>query len=190
MCAAGKAWLKNMNKQQLRRAIKSRISRLEAKTDEARMIMERIKELPEYREAGTVLAFIPLPDEPDIMPLLSDDPKVLFPYIEDGLMHFSASDEFHMASYGAMEAGHAEADYDSALMLVPLLGYSRKLQRIGRGGGFYDRYIAANRGRIITAGVAFSISLLEDFEGEDHDAVLDMVITPDSVVRIPGNASL
>ena len=189
MCAAGKAWL-TMDKKQLRKTIKSRISGLESKADEARMIMERIKELPEYREARTVLAFIPLPDEPDIMPLLADDPRVLFPYIEDGLMHFSASDEFHMSSYGAMEAGHAEADYDSALMLVPLLGYSRHLQRLGRGGGFYDRYIAANRERIITAGIAFSISLLEDFEGEDHDAVLDMVITPDSVVRNPGYASL
>ena len=158
MCAAGKAWL-TMDKKQLRKTIKSRISGLESKADEARMIMERIKELPEYREARTVLAFIPLPDEPDIMPLLADDPRVL-------------------------------ADYDSALMLVPLLGYSRHLQRLGRGGGFYDRYIAANKERIITAGIAFSISLLEDFEGEDHDAVLDMVITPDSVVRNPGYASL
>ena len=175
-----------MDKTKLRKTAKKRILELEGKENESRIIMENLKALKEYAEAETILAFFPLPDEPDILPLLKDDPRVLFPYIEDGTMHFGLPHGIHRSICGTMEGEHVEKEFTSALMLVPLLGYSSMLQRLGRGGGFYDRYIAENRKRITAAiGIAFSVSLMEEFQAESHDAVLDMVITPDSVVRNP-----
>ena len=174
-----------MNKRSLRKTAKERIASVADKPEESRRITERLKELEEYRNAETILGFIPLSDEPAIFSLLAADSRVLFPYIENGELHFSASRKLSKAQYGAMEAEHYEAKYEKALMLVPLLGYSCSMQRLGRGGGYYDRYIAANRERIITAGIAFSVSCLEDFEAEAHDAFLDIIITPDSVVRRP-----
>ena len=182
----GSRFLLSMDKKELRRIARRRIRDLRDRPLESSMIISRLQNLDEYRNAENILAFAPLPDEPDILPLLIDDERVMFPYIEDGRMHFSASHSLHVSAYKAMEAEHIDSYYSSALMLVPMLGYSRSLQRLGRGGGFYDRYIAENRSRITaTAGIAFSASLLEEFEAEEHDAVLDMVITPYSVVRTP-----
>lgn len=177
-----------MDKTELRKNAKKRIRELKGKTGESERIMENLKSLREYNEAETILAFFPLSDEPDIIPLIKSDPRVLFPYIDKGAMHFGSAHILHRSAYGTIEGEHIEEDYDSALMLVPLLGYSSTLQRLGRGGGFYDRYIAENRERITAAiGIAFSVSLLEEFIAEDHDAVLDMIITPDSVVRNPAS---
>ena len=171
-----------MDKKVLRKRVKQRILTIPSRKKESDAIIEHIRDLKEYRESRTILMFIPLPDEPDISPLL-DDSRVLLPYIEDGALHFSSSRILHRADYGALEAEHTEAMYDSALMIVPLLGYSSSLGRLGRGGGYYDRYIRENRNRIITAGVAFSVSFLPEFIPEEHDALLDIVITPDAVVR-------
>lgn len=79
---------------------------------------------------------------------------------------------------GFLEPEMSEADYEKALMLVPLLGYNSKLCRLGRGGGYYDRYIRENRDRIRTIGLAFSASFFPDFSEEEHDAALDAVLTP------------
>ena len=91
-------------------------------------------------------------------------------------MHFSASRRFTKSSYGVYEPEHVEARFERALMLVPMLGFCG-LQRLGRGGGFYDRFINESRGRIIAAGVAFSISRCPEIECEEHDAPLDLIFT-------------
>ena len=175
-----------MNKEELRREYRKRIRTIDT-GDESRRIVQNIFKLPEYDAARAILAFSPLSDEPDISPILQDR-RVLLPYISNGRMAFSASRNLHRSEFGFLEPEKIEEDYRSALMLVPLLGYSSTLQRLGRGGGFYDRYIAENRERITAAiGIAFSVSLLEEFIAEDHDAVLDMIITPDSVVRNPAS---
>ena len=128
-----------MDKKVLRKQVKQRILTIPSRKKESDAIIEHIRDLKEYRESRTILMFIPLSDEPDISPLL-DDSRVLLPYIEDGALHFSSSRILHRADYGALEAEHTEAMYDSALMIVPLLGYSSSLGRLGRGGGYYDRY--------------------------------------------------
>ena len=122
-----------MEKDELRAILKERIRAFPRKAEESRMIVDAIAGSSLWREAETILAFIPLPSEPDITPLL-DDRRVLLPYIERGGMHFSA-------------------------------------------GGFYDRFINESRGRIIAAGVAFSISRCPEIECEEHDAPLDLIFT-------------
>ena len=164
-----------MEKDELRAILKERIRAFPRKAEESRMIVDAIAGSSLWREAETILAFIPLPSEPDITPLL-DDRRVLLPYIEGGGMHFSASRRFTKSSYGVYEPEHVEARFERALMLVPMLGFCG-LQRLGRGGGFYDRFINESRGRIIAAGVAFSISRSPEIECEEHDAPLDLIFT-------------
>lgn len=148
---------------------------------ESETIISILIDSKEYKEAETILAYTPLSDEIDITPLLCDK-RILLPYIEKGKMYFSASKSFHRAPLGFYEPEHEEAHYDKALMLVPLLGYNERLYRLGRGGGYYDRYIKENRNRIYSIGLAFSSSKIE-FTEEEFDAKLDSIITCEG--RIP-----
>jgi 5-formyltetrahydrofolate cyclo-ligase len=61
------------------------------------------------------------------------------------------------------------------LLLVPLLAFDDRGHRLGYGGGFYDRTLAAFRVRAI--GIAFAGQEVEYLPHESHDMKLDAVLT-------------
>ncbi|KAB1072466.1 5-formyltetrahydrofolate cyclo-ligase [Methylobacterium planeticum] len=63
------------------------------------------------------------------------------------------------------------------LLIVPLVGFDRRTYRLGYGGGFYDRTIAAMPARPRTLGVGFALGQLETIYPQPHDIALDAVIT-------------
>ena len=166
----------DMDRKELRKEMISRVKAFQGKAEESSEIVEMIRSSRQWQEAETILAFHPLPSEPDISPLL-EDKRILLPYIEDGVMRFSSSRKLSLSAFGFMEPEHVEEGFSSALMLVPLLAYNGHY-RLGRGGGFYDRYIAENRERLLTAGVAFSVSYEPRYIPAAHDERLDMIFSP------------
>ncbi len=70
------------------------------------------------------------------------------------------------------------------LVLVPLLACTLKGVRLGQGGGFYDRALAAMRasGRIIAVGLAWEVQVVDHLPEAEWDARLDYVATPARLV--------
>ena len=66
------------------------------------------------------------------------------------------------------------------LLIIPCIGYDRSGFRLGYGGGFYDRSLAARP--IATIGIAFDACELGDFVVQDHDRPLDVIVTEQRVV--------
>lgn len=60
---------------------------------------------------------------------------------------------------------------------VPLIGFTQDCDRLGQGGGHYDRWLAEHPGRI-TIGLAWDVQLVEELPVEPHDIALDAVVTP------------
>jgi 5-formyltetrahydrofolate cyclo-ligase len=69
-----------------------------------------------------------------------------------------------------------------SLVLVPCVGYGPKGVRLGYGGGFFDRTLAALKPRPYTVGLAFSHGYLPELAAEAHDVPLDAIITNEGVV--------
>ncbi len=63
------------------------------------------------------------------------------------------------------------------LMLIPLVGFDRAGYRLGYGGGYYDRTLAAAVPRPATIGVGFELSRLESIGPEPHDVAMDWIVT-------------
>jgi 5-formyltetrahydrofolate cyclo-ligase len=63
------------------------------------------------------------------------------------------------------------------LLVVPLVGFDRQGYRLGYGGGFYDRTIAALPERPRTVGVGFELGRLETICPQSHDIPLERIIT-------------
>ncbi len=61
-------------------------------------------------------------------------------------------------------------------LLVPLVGYDPHGFRLGYGGGFYDRTLAAMPTRAATIGVGFTLGALETIHPQPHDIPMDVVI--------------
>lgn len=68
------------------------------------------------------------------------------------------------------------------LLFVPCVGYSAGGYRLGYGGGFYDRTLAALEPRPFTVGLGFTHGFLDDFEPEAHDLPLDAILNDNGVV--------
>lgn len=164
-----------MDRNGLRRILLKRIKAFKGKKEESEKIVKLILDSSEWKEAETILAYSPLSSEVDISPLLSDR-RILLPYIENGEMEFAYPRNLRASGLGFMEPEHCKAEYRKALMIIPMLGFNG-LCRLGRGGGYYDRYIHENRNRLILWGVAFSVSDCPDLIPEPHDERLDRIIS-------------
>jgi 5-formyltetrahydrofolate cyclo-ligase len=62
-------------------------------------------------------------------------------------------------------------------LLVPLVGFDAAGHRLGYGGGFYDRTLAALEPRPLTIGIGFEIARLASIDPGPHDAPMDVIIT-------------
>ena len=71
------------------------------------------------------------------------------------------------------------------ILLVPLVGYDNRLNRLGYGGGFYDRYIEKieKTKKIIKIGLAFSYQQLKSVPINQHDKKLDYIITEKEILK-------
>ena len=65
------------------------------------------------------------------------------------------------------------------ILLVPLVAFDKNLNRIGYGGGFYDRYIkkVKKKKKIVTIGLAYSFQKVKKIPVTKHDIQLDFIIT-------------
>jgi 5-formyltetrahydrofolate cyclo-ligase len=73
------------------------------------------------------------------------------------------------------------ASFEPQLLLVPCVGYGPKGLRLGYGGGFYDRTLAALQPRPITVGVGYANGFVPWLQGEPHDVPLDAMVTDEGL---------
>ncbi len=69
------------------------------------------------------------------------------------------------------------------VLLIPLVGFDARGYRLGYGGGFYDRTLAAPPQRPLTVGLGFEIGRLPSIRPGPHDIPMDVIITEAGVVR-------
>jgi 5-formyltetrahydrofolate cyclo-ligase len=73
-------------------------------------------------------------------------------------------------------AAHAEQVVPEVLFM-PLVGFTDRGERIGQGGAFYDRWLAAHPGTL-AFGMAWDVQKVDELPTEPHDMTLTAVITP------------
>lgn len=136
--------------------------------------------LPQWQSAGAVLAFAAMPDEPDTAEMLrralADGKRLLLPRVrsktEMDWVEIPALRLLRPGAFGIQEppADLPAADpagYAAALALVPCLAASREGVRLGRGGGYYDRFLAHYKGRRLL--VCPTAAMLGDLPCEGWD---------------------
>lgn len=81
--------------------------------------------------------------------------------------------DIQVGNYGIKEPrGSVELEPD--LIIVPAIAYDKEGNRIGYGGGYYDRYLEGRRA--FKLGVIYDFQLLDKVEVEEHDIGVDLVI--------------
>ena len=91
---------------------------------------------------------------------------------------YSLKDPLKINKYGIPETISKKKVIPGAL-LVPLVAFDNQLNRLGYGGGYYDRYISKlqDKDQIIKIGIGFSFQKVKSLPINKHDKKLDFIIT-------------
>ena len=98
--------------------------------------------------------------------------------------YWSTKDPLVINKYGIPEPISNKVKYPD-ILLVPLVAYDKNLNRIGYGGGFYDRYIKKikKNKKIITIGLAYSFQKVKKIPVNKYDIKLDFIVTEKKELR-------
>jgi len=147
-----------------------------------------------YQSATTILAYASLPTEISLDPLinhaLQNNKTVCIPAVEwdKKTMHpvqiRSLDKDLQIGRYGLRSPSSRCTlipDAQIPLALIPGLGFDPSGRRLGRGAGFYDRWIELRlrlTEPLTLVGVCFDEQIVERVPTDPHDQIMDLVQTP------------
>lgn len=151
-------------------------------------ICRRLEALPEVQSAKLIFSYLALPGEVDASSFhawaMERGMTLAFPVTkEDGSMEAYApmesslwqKDQFGVLAPTAETSRHISPE-DITLILAPCVAFDESLQRLGQGGGYFDRFFARCP-NAIRIGLAFEVQKLPAIAIEDHDVPLHAVQT-------------
>ena len=142
------------------------------------------------------MIYLPLPDEVDISPVAlrgwQEEKIIAAPKLTWDRRHMlpiriqSLEIGITPTRAGVREPAEGEpiAIESLDMVLVPALVFDTKGNRIGRGAGFYDRFLASPEFKGVSVGVAFEEQVVDNLPVEPHDVPVDMLITDERLIRI------
>ena len=160
-----------------------------ARVDTSAQVCAHLREWDIWKNATAILLFAPMPAEPDLWPLLeaalaAGKIAALPRYHPAGKLYAAARvqnlpGDIVSGAFGIREPGpHCPEQPLSRfeLILAPGLAFDSSGRRLGRGKGFYDRFLAGVRG--VKCGVAFDEQIVDEVPAGPGDVLLDCVLTP------------
>ena len=153
--------------------------------------------LPEYRKCSSVMFYVSIHNEVDTYNLidqaLEDGKKVLLPKCRAGNKVIEAIEiknttaDLRRGLFGILEPVNnlvpntlvSEID----VIVVPCVGVDRKGNRLGRGAGYYDRFLKNCVPGACKIGFAYDFQLFEYIPNNDYDIPVNIVITEKEIIR-------
>lgn len=175
-----------MDKSALRKMIreKKRAMTEQQIVDASNRLAEKFFASRQYQDAKTIYGYLPYNQEVRTVPMLEralrDGKRVAVPKVYGDEMKF-----IYMTDLSAVSGGYAGipepladepvADDPTALVLMPGLAFDPQGHRIGYGGGFYDRFLAAEPTHP-TLALCYDFQMLPQLETEEFDIPVDCVL--------------
>ena len=176
-----------MDKKALRSQIKEQKRQMTAHQIES--ASQRLTELfvatEQYRQAKTVYGYLPYNQEVRTTGLLQralqEGKRVAVPKIYGDEMRFIYLDDLSLvekSSFGIPEpiADEPVADDPTALVLMPGLAFTKRGDRMGYGGGYYDKFLA-NEPHHPTVALCYDFQIVDRIPTDDHDIPVDIVLS-------------
>ena len=181
--------MKHKIRQHIRGKIKE-YSELE-KSEKSAIIKDRLLNEEEFKKAGVVMFYVSLKDEVNTISMidetlktgkrvcvpviLKEDKRLIAGEIKDRKADLESQ---HFGIYQPREGHVKEVPLeDIDLIIVPGIAFDKKNVRLGRGHGYYDRFLCSLSDRTRTIGLAFDFQVVEDLPQDSHDIPVWKTIT-------------
>lgn len=176
-----------LSKVDIRQVIKQRNKCLSKAEREAQstFVLSQLANHPRFKTAQTVMLFSSLPDEVNTHAFIrqwAQTKRIVLPVVKGDDMElrlFTTEKDMHIGAFGISEPIGHTFDYldDIDLIIVPGMAFDKEGHRLGRGKGYYDRFLS--RPNIMSTykiGICLPHQLVESIPTEAHDIMMNEVI--------------
>lgn len=156
----------------------------------AQEIYDKLRALAMYREATVLCLYVPIQKEVDLFQYIpefrADGKHIYLPRVSGNTMDFYAYNEqtaliegaYHILEPDSVVQLDPEMVVDTCLIVMPGAVFSKENDRIGYGGGYYDRYLAAHPG-CHTVAVGYAVQIVDSIITEETDIKPEQVLYND-----------
>lgn len=186
-------WVAAHRGKQARRVIdeqKRRIYPADKIKEDSEQVCERLEHSTHFKDAKTIMVYYPVHNEVDLRPLIhkyENEKTFLFPALTHGshkmkvrVMH--PHTPFRKNYMGIPEPDTEEYDGTIDMIIVPGISFDKNRWRVGRGGGYYDRFLRKYR-NTFKVGVCYDFQMHADVPHWIKDIRMDRVVTPTTIIR-------
>ena len=175
-------------KSEMRRFIKNLRREMtdETITEVSNQIYKNLIELDLYKNAKSIFVYLSMDKEIDTSKIinhaLEDDKKVFVPYLENknmSLRRLKSLDDLTEGSFGIKTSKNEESITNPDLSLVPGLSFDKNKNRLGYGGGYYDKYLANSQ--TISIGLFADVARSFEIPTDETDVSLDYILTENGI---------
>ena len=178
-------------KQRMRELLiqKRRMLSAEERTAQSELILSQLEKMTVFREAKTVLLYYPKNNEVDVLPLFKRykrDKVLLLPVTHRNGMTanpYEGNDKMHRGKVGIPEPTTPPFEGNIDIIIVPAVAFDKEGNRLGRGGGYYDRFLKKQTHATII-GVGYDFQLVDEVPVRKHDQKMHRIILPSQTIQV------
>lgn len=160
-----------------------------SKKTAAREVFDRLEKTAAFLLADRIMMYHSLPDElstHDFLKKWSGKKRFYLPRVNGVNLEVLPYEEsrLELGSFHIEEpTGNEMTDpSEIELVVVPAVAYDRQGRRLGRGKGFYDRFLQHTNATKV--GVGYEFQLLDELPSEPHDVSMDMIVTQHTTIIV------
>ena len=184
-----------MDKKEIRRKVISKRDLLNNKIELDEVIEKKLKDNKIYKNSKNIFIYLGFGSEINtikyVEDFLNEGKKIIIPYtdMKNKVMYgieINTLDGLEKNKFGILEPTDISEIFnkeDIDLIIMPGVAFDRSGNRIGYGGGYYDKFLCGMSSDIPTIALAYDIQILEEVPSEKHDIKVDMVITERETIK-------
>ena len=173
-----------MEKKELRAHIKTlkKQHTKEQLLEQSEQILAKLEQHPDFAKAETVMLYSALPDEVQTQAFLEMwhlKKKIILPtVVGDDIIpvEYGKDTAFAVGDFNILEPQNEPYSGGFDLIVVPGVAFDRKGNRLGRGRGYYDRFLCQHLD-VKRIGICFDFQCVDEVPAEPFDIRMDEVLT-------------
>ncbi|MDU2121445.1 MAG: 5-formyltetrahydrofolate cyclo-ligase [Clostridium celatum] len=187
-----------MEKKKVREEIVKKRNNLssEIKKEYDELIFKQLIESNIYKKAKKIFTYVSFGSEIDTIKFinhaLNDNKKIYIPKTDKSkkemvAIRINSLDNMNVDKWGILEPkvvdkNKIEKNFD--LILIPGLAFDRNGNRIGYGGGYYDKYLSQIKETSNKIVLAYDFQIVNNIENEPHDIKTNYIITNNDFIKV------
>lgn len=171
-------------KDEMRMLMQQKLQRLmpEERAEMSAKLCDRIRSKEAFQQAKVVMMFYPIQNEPDLRPLMDEflnEKVILLPIAHRKtieMRQYKGRENLHRGHFGIPEPTGEAYTGEPDLIIIPGIAFDEQANRLGRGGGYYDRFLKHFH-KAKKYAVAYDFQIVKKVPMASFDVQIDGVLT-------------